>query len=70
MTVQRWDNIRLMDSMPDSKSVVKECALEGGFDLVRVTSAQEFAWDREITLERLKGGLMANGYRPTSAPLA
>ena len=44
--------------MPDLKSVVKECALELGFDLVRVTSAQEFAWDREVTLARLKDGLM------------
>ena len=52
-----------MDEMPDLKSVdpktiVKECALELGFDLVRVTSAQEFAWDRDVTLERLKKGLM------------
>ena len=44
--------------MPDLKSVVKECALELGFDLVRVTSAQEFAWDRDVTLDRLKDGLM------------
>ena len=47
-----------MDPMPDLKSVVNECALELGFDLVRVTSAQEFAWDRDVTLERLKDGLM------------
>ena len=56
--MHRCDNIGLVDSMPDLKSVVKECALELGFDLVRVTSAQEFAWDREVTLERLKDGLM------------
>ena len=47
-----------MEPMPDLKSVVKECALELGFDLVRVTSAQEFAWDRDVTLDRLKDGLM------------
>ena len=52
-----------MDEMPDltsvdPKTIVKECALELGFDLVRVTSAQEFAWDRDVTLERLKNGLM------------
>ena len=58
MPQRRCDNISLMASMPDPKSVVKECALELGFDLVRVTSAQEFAWDREVTLERLKDGLM------------
>ena len=58
MPVRRCDNISLMDLKPDLKSVIKECALELGFDLVRVTSAQEFARDREVTLERLKDGLM------------
>ena len=42
----------------DAKAVVKEYALELGFDLVRVTSAQEFAQDRKVTLERLRAGLM------------
>ena len=56
--VRRCDNIGLMDQLPDPTSVVKSCALELGFDLVRITSAQEFATDREVTLERLKNGLM------------
>ncbi len=44
--------------MADAKSIAKEYALESGFDLVRVTSAEEFAQDREVTLERLRAGLM------------
>ena len=42
----------------DLKAVATEYALELGFDLVRVTSAQEFAQDRAVTLERLQAGLM------------
>ena len=42
----------------DVKAVATEYALELGFDLVRVTSAQEFAQDRAVTLERLRAGLM------------
>ena len=44
--------------MTDVKIVAMEYALELGFDLVRVTSAQEFAEDRAVTLERLRAGLM------------
>ena len=44
--------------MVDAKAAAKEYALDLGFDLVRVTSAQEFARDREVTLERLSAGLM------------
>jgi epoxyqueuosine reductase len=44
--------------MSSVKAVVVSHALELGFDLVRVTSAQEFAQDRAIALERLKAGLM------------
>ena len=44
--------------MLDLKAVATEYALELGFDLVRVTSAQEFAQDRAVTLERLQAGLM------------
>ena len=44
--------------MADAKAIAKEYALELGFDLVRVTSAQEFAQDRKVTLERLRAGLM------------
>lgn len=44
--------------MADIKTIVKEYAQELGFDLVRVTSAEEFADDRAIALERIKSGLM------------
>ena len=44
--------------MFDAKAVATEYALELGFDLVRVTSAQEFVQDRAVTLERLQAGLM------------
>jgi epoxyqueuosine reductase len=44
--------------MIDVKAVATEYALELGFDLVRVTSAQEFTQDRAVTLERLRAGLM------------
>ena len=47
------------DSPPlDGKAAVKAFALEYGFDLVGVTSAREFAEDREVTLERIEAGLM------------
>ena len=48
------------NSLPpsDLKSTVTQFALELGFDLVRIASAQEFAQDRAVTLERLKAGLM------------
>ena len=42
----------------DLTSLVKEYALELGFDLVRVTSAVEFAADRQIALDRIQDGLM------------
>ncbi len=45
-------------SAPDIKDTVKALAHEVGFDLVRVTSAAEFAQDRAITLERIGQGLM------------
>ncbi len=44
--------------MADAKAIAKEYALELGFDLVRVTSAEQFAQDREVVLERLRTGLM------------
>ncbi|MSQ06537.1 MAG: tRNA epoxyqueuosine(34) reductase QueG [Dehalococcoidia bacterium] len=44
--------------MPDLKDIIKQYALELGFDLVRVTSADEFLRDRDIALERLGRGLM------------
>ena len=48
----------MSQSTPDITAMVKECALEAGFDLVRVTSADEFVRDREAALERIKAGLM------------
>ena len=44
--------------MLDVKKAATDYALELGFDLVRVTSAQVFAQDRAVTLERLRAGLM------------
>ena len=44
--------------MADVTSIVKQCALEAGFDLVRITSAEEFRGDRDVALERLREGLM------------
>ena len=42
----------------DVKAIVKEYAAELGFDLVRVTSAEQFVQDRAIALERIRAGLM------------
>jgi epoxyqueuosine reductase len=42
----------------DLKLTVKEYAVELGFDLVRVTSAEEFVQDRAVALERTRAGLM------------
>ena len=42
----------------DLKTAATDYALELGFDLVRVTSAEEFAEDKAVTLERLRTGLM------------
>ena len=39
-------------------ALVKKCAIEIGFDLVRITSADEFAEDRDIAIARIKNGLM------------
>ena len=44
--------------MSDVKAVVKEYARKLGFDLVGITSAQEFSQDGAIALERLRAGLM------------
>ena len=45
--------------MNSLKQTVTSYALELGFDLVRVTSSEEFTQDREITLQRLRDGRMA-----------
>ena len=42
----------------DLKTTIKQHALDLGFDLVRVTSAEEFVDHRNVALERIKGGLM------------
>ena len=42
----------------DTTLLVKEYALEVGFDLVRITSAGEFSLDRARALERIRDGLM------------
>ncbi len=44
--------------MLDIKFLITEYAKECGFDLVGITSADEFVEDREITLERLRDGHM------------
>ena len=44
--------------MTDIKTIVKQYARELGFDLVRITSAEEFAEDRAVALDRIKFGLM------------
>ena len=47
------------DSSPeDVKSTIQGYALELGFDLVRVTSADQFVQDRDIALERIEAGFM------------
>ena len=48
----------MSQSQPDPTAIVKECALEAGFDLVKVTSADEFVRDRDAALERIDTGLM------------
>ncbi len=40
------------------ETTVKEYAAELGFDLARITSAEQFAEDRAIALERIEAGLM------------
>ena len=44
--------------MPDLKARVKECALDLGFDLVRVTTAEPFLRDERAAVERVRQGLM------------
>ena len=44
--------------MTDRKAIVVELAGACGFDLVRITSAEEFAADREAALRRIQDGHM------------
>ncbi|PKB64512.1 MAG: tRNA epoxyqueuosine(34) reductase QueG [SAR202 cluster bacterium Io17-Chloro-G2] len=48
----------MSQSTPDTTAIVKQCALEAGFDLVKITSADEFVGDRDAALDRIKSGLM------------
>ncbi len=43
---------------PDLKKTVTDHAIAMGFDLVRVTSAEEFVWDRDEAIKRIDEGLM------------
>ena len=45
-------------SAAEITAIVKQCALDAGFDLARVTTAEEFQSDRQVALERLQAGLM------------
>ena len=45
-------------SAAEITAIVKQCALDAGFDLARVTTAREFQSDRQVALERLEAGLM------------
>ena len=47
-----------MRDMQERTSLVKDCARELGFDLVRITTAEDFAEDQEIALRRIEEGLM------------
>ena len=44
--------------MQDLKTHITSYAIECGFDLVRITGADEFAQDREAALSRIKAGQM------------
>ena len=44
--------------MHDLKSHIKTYAIECGFDLVRITGAEEFAEDRDVALARIESGQM------------
>ena len=42
----------------ETTALVKECAQQLGFDLVRITTADEFTADRDVALQRIEAGLM------------
>ena len=44
--------------MQDLKRQITEYAMQGGFDLVRITGADEFARDRDAALTRIESGQM------------
>ena len=45
-------------AVDSNKKLVKDYALELGFDLVGIASAEPFAEHRAITLQRIREGLM------------
>ena len=59
-----WHNVcchvcqRIVTYDANAKQVVKNLAVELGFDLVGVTSADPFTEAEEVTLERVRAGLM------------
>lgn len=46
------------ETVLETTAQVKRCALETGFDLVRITTAEEFSEDRDIAHRRIEEGLM------------
>ena len=44
--------------MQELKSHIQTYAIECGFDLVRITSAEEFVEDRNAALDRIAAGQM------------
>ncbi|PKB70509.1 MAG: tRNA epoxyqueuosine(34) reductase QueG [SAR202 cluster bacterium Io17-Chloro-G6] len=44
--------------MQNIKDQISSCAIESGFDLVRITGADEFVKDREAALDRIEAGQM------------
>ena len=47
-----------MQTMQNLKSIITKYAIECGFDLVRITNAEEFVQDRDVALNRIDDGYM------------
>ena len=50
--------INSTEAMDNMKSLIKKYAVQCGFDLVRVTGAEEFVQARDVALNRIKAGYM------------
>ena len=50
--------INSTEAMDNMKSLIKKYAVQCGFDLVRVTGAEEFVQERDVALNRIKAGHM------------
>ena len=50
--------IDLTKAMEELKSIITKYAYQYGFDLVRITTAEEFVQDRDVTLTKIKDGHM------------